>query len=355
MRKDSEPVDELREEYDFSHGVRGKYAARYSEGTNLIEGNLISIEPETAHWRSRSVRYYKGSWPEIQSRLPMFDLKPFTAGSDGDPANPFLQVVMRRPIPSKGRPIPVGVVGDSYTLVPHLEVAKLCHEAVVNMGCSSHELRHEVGLSEMGEWMNLSIYFPSRYGFRDSHNEVIDLRLECFNSVDGSCRLVILFGWFRLVCSNGLVIGDTKIVMRERHGRHLDLGATTRRIDDALRSVETDRRRIKKWEQQRVRIDDVAAWSDEQVSKRWGKKAAARVFHICDSGRDVELAAPFEPGSATEKRVRFLERVPGSPERATTKYDVSQALSFVATRRSNTAERVAWQGAIPSLINSLQA
>ena len=27
---------ELREEYDFSGGVRGKYAARYAEGSNVI-------------------------------------------------------------------------------------------------------------------------------------------------------------------------------------------------------------------------------------------------------------------------------------------------------------------------------
>ena len=38
MRKeaDRDRADELREEYDFSQGVRGKYAARYSEGTNLV-------------------------------------------------------------------------------------------------------------------------------------------------------------------------------------------------------------------------------------------------------------------------------------------------------------------------------
>jgi hypothetical protein len=27
---------EMREDYDFSSGVRGKYAARYAEGTNLV-------------------------------------------------------------------------------------------------------------------------------------------------------------------------------------------------------------------------------------------------------------------------------------------------------------------------------
>ena len=28
--------DEMRAQYDFSGGVRGKYAARYAEGTNIV-------------------------------------------------------------------------------------------------------------------------------------------------------------------------------------------------------------------------------------------------------------------------------------------------------------------------------
>jgi hypothetical protein len=35
--------DELRPEYDFSQGVRGKYAARYRAGTNLV-----LLEPDVA-------------------------------------------------------------------------------------------------------------------------------------------------------------------------------------------------------------------------------------------------------------------------------------------------------------------
>ena len=33
---DTARVDELREEYDFSRGVRSKYAARYGEGANIV-------------------------------------------------------------------------------------------------------------------------------------------------------------------------------------------------------------------------------------------------------------------------------------------------------------------------------
>ena len=45
-KTEDEPDNELRAEYDFSHmrgGVRGKYAERYKEGTNLV-----LLEPDIA-------------------------------------------------------------------------------------------------------------------------------------------------------------------------------------------------------------------------------------------------------------------------------------------------------------------
>jgi len=37
------PRSRLRREYDFSHGVRGKYAARFAAGTNLAR-----LDPDVA-------------------------------------------------------------------------------------------------------------------------------------------------------------------------------------------------------------------------------------------------------------------------------------------------------------------
>ena len=39
----SEEVDDIRPEYDFSGGVRGKYAAQYAAGTNVVR-----LEPDVA-------------------------------------------------------------------------------------------------------------------------------------------------------------------------------------------------------------------------------------------------------------------------------------------------------------------
>jgi hypothetical protein len=34
--KKANKSEEMRAEYDFSHGIRGKYAKKYAQGTNLV-------------------------------------------------------------------------------------------------------------------------------------------------------------------------------------------------------------------------------------------------------------------------------------------------------------------------------
>lgn len=49
MKKSSgRKSDEMRPEYDFSKGVRGKHAARYAEGTNVmvIDPQVLDVFPD---------------------------------------------------------------------------------------------------------------------------------------------------------------------------------------------------------------------------------------------------------------------------------------------------------------------
>ena len=99
--------------------------------------------------------------------LPEFQLKPFSAGPD-EPPNPFQQTVMRKPLSAAERPIPVGIVSHTYSLAPHREVASLCRKGLVDAGIDPSDLRYEIGVSELGEWMNLRIYLPDSYNFVDA-------------------------------------------------------------------------------------------------------------------------------------------------------------------------------------------
>jgi hypothetical protein len=42
-RPESDEPDTMRDEYDFSQGVRGKYAARLAHGTNIVK-----LDPDVA-------------------------------------------------------------------------------------------------------------------------------------------------------------------------------------------------------------------------------------------------------------------------------------------------------------------
>ena len=78
------------------------------------------------------------------------------------------------------------------------------------------------------------------------------------------------------------------------------------------------------------------------------------VLHICRSGSDVAFLEPFDAGKPTVRQVRLLNPVPGAREGVKNLYDVSQALSWIATQRNNADKRLEWQGHVPELIENLR-
>lgn len=320
--------------------------------------NELDSSPElleaSGRWRARDVAYWAGRWDRLSRLVPTFAIEPFKVHPDA-PANPHIKVVVRRPVTVTELPIPVGTVSNSYQLAQHHEVVERCFQGLRLVGVDPVSLKCEVGLTPLGEWMNFRAYFPDSHNYTPRDGKPLGLRLECFNSVDGSSRLVILLGWLRFVCANGLVIGETKAELRDVHDQHLNLDAIPEIIVAGMNVVGSDLQRIKGWEAVEVASASLASWANDKVADKWGKKAACRLFHICNTGNDVELLDPFAKGQATEKPVKPTIEVPGAARPAKTLYDVSQALSWIATQRSNTEERVEWQSAIPELIGSLRA
>jgi hypothetical protein len=90
-----------------------------------------------------------------------------------------------------------------------------------------------------------------------------------------------------------------------------------------------------------------------ELARRLDRKIAG----IFASQHAIEISAgapkPVAPGAATKKPIRYLAPIPGAPDRASTKYDVAQAMSFVATHSKNAEERVARQDEIPRLLARL--
>ncbi|MGR3269812.1 DUF932 domain-containing protein [Thalassococcus profundi] len=313
----------------------------------------VDLTPEQHRWRARDVSYYRGPWNRLKAMIPGFELAPFRLEPDA-PENQHLRMVVRKPVTQTEQAIPIGTVSPSYSLASHSEVADLCFEGLKRCGVKPEEVRPELGLSELGEWMNLRLVLPERFAMQEATGQQTALRLECFNSVDGSSRLVIVFGWLRFVCANGLIIGKTMIQIRERHDGSLALEEIPDRIERAFKTADADRRRRLRLHEVQVEEKALISWVDGPVAKTWGKKAAARILYICRTGRDAEFDDPFAPGEASEKPMRQRDPVPGSAVPARNAFEIMQAMSFVATGRNDALERQRMQREVDQLLEVLK-
>ena len=59
MSKTTKPTNEIRDDYDFSGGVRGKYAARFAEGSNIVVLDPdVAAEFDSAEAVNQALRTY---------------------------------------------------------------------------------------------------------------------------------------------------------------------------------------------------------------------------------------------------------------------------------------------------------
>lgn len=184
-------------------------------------------------------------------------------------ANPHIKAVVRIPRNKDERPIAAGTASNHYTLAQHVDVAKKCFQGITEIGIDPEKLKCELGLSGLGEWMNLRIYFPDKFSHTGRDKNKMALRLECFNSVDRSSRIVILLGWFRFVCSNGLVIGNTKAKLKDVHNQSLNLERIPNLIKSVFPSVDSDTELMRNWEKRIVQPEALKSWVNTTVTDVW--------------------------------------------------------------------------------------
>jgi hypothetical protein len=251
--------------------------------------------------------------------------------------------------------IPVGVVSRNYKLIQHRQVITALAESLEAMRVDAWSLEATLSLTTYGERMALSILLPDeeRFSYQLGTDDGMRLRVECFNSVERSTKLVVMLGWFRFVCLNGLVVGKTVASLRGPHTFQLSLDDVSRIVLDGLGQVERDKATYDAWRRHRVTAAAVQAWVDGALMRKWGTKAAARTYSICLTGEDVDLTAPFEKAPPSQRQRRAIMSVPGAPECAANAMDVAQALSWVAGRRRDLSSRTERRAEIPSLIEDL--
>ena len=151
------------------------------------------------------------------------------------------------------------VTSKHYKLVKHEDVLDAVVQAVEeNPEYGRHE--SSVWLSDNGAKMHTKLRFPDVEFPIDQGGDKVNPTVEIFNSYDGSWALKILFGAFRLVCSNGLVVG--KILMNYRR-KHISEGVNQEKIrmmlGDSLEKFSYQTNLWKSWADRVTTVQDYEA------------------------------------------------------------------------------------------------
>jgi hypothetical protein len=307
-------------------------------------------------WFRSPVTSYKGRMSELRELLPVFERQPFGVfqpTSSSPRSNEYLDAIVRRAMPEDPEPVPVGVVSKSYVLVQHTEVVDAAIDALKVQGIPPESVEAELKMTAYGERIALSIYLPTKYHFIPLDENPLALRVECWNSVDASTRFIILMGWFRFVCENGLIIGVTSLDLHRRHIGDLGLEDFAYFLRSGLRASLEDKENLNRWQGIGVSIHQLATWADDTVRKAWGFKAAARAYHIARCGKDVEIIGAYQGALPSRISVRETVRVPGQPKCCDNKFHVSQVLAWLAKERRDMQEQLERRHEIPALLRPL--
>lgn len=239
------------------------------------------------------------------------------------------RVILREGANRAEAPTLVGIVSKQYQLVQHEEVlGSALTWARENYGIE--QLAIEPRLIDGGRKAVFHIDLGGVLQFSPD-GFPIHLNLVVSNSVDGLRSLRVEMNWLRLVCSNGMMVGVALGSTRKAHRQGLGLSEAFSGLIEKIEQAKVDQQGVIEWAGHAVGVNQIRLLANGAVTKRWGLSAAARLWHICDSGRDARTIPPFKGLPATEQNVRFTGHVPGSPEKAETVFDVAQALSWIAS------------------------
>ena len=241
-----------------------------------------------AKWSSLGVTFHAGHLEAPREQIPRFERRGFgltQPGSDRSTLSRPLNIIVRLPYGEHAHHVPIAVSRD-YVLVQHDDVAASVLRALNGAGMTGDGVEAELCLTEDGERMALSVRLPKAYDIDPGDGHPISPRFECLNSVDGSTGFRALMGWFRLVCCNGLVVGTTQHGLNARHTGAFCVDDVAAVFQAGLGAAESEKEDLARWLGVRLAPEGLARWVEGALKETWGTTAAARAWHIIQSGCD---------------------------------------------------------------------
>lgn len=146
---------------------------------------------------------------------------------------------------------PLSVVSDNYKLIPNNELQK-----------SFETCLQEAGNGYLNYEKTNSMFNPKKliteYRFKDviaepKKGDYVGMNLILENSYDGSFPVGIRLGALRLVCTNGMIVGETYSYIRKKHTQNLEIEDMFKGV---VQSIEMFQNESNVWQ----------AWTEKEIT-----------------------------------------------------------------------------------------
>jgi hypothetical protein len=127
----------------------------------------------------------------------------------------------------------VSVVGSGYQLVQNADVFPQFEDAIRLSALDTNGMERNIATSHGGGRTVVSYTFPE-HRIAVKEDDDVDLTLTVLNSYDTSWKFRVLGGAFRLLCANGMIIGDTFMEYSGKHTASLDTERAIQALDVSL-------------------------------------------------------------------------------------------------------------------------
>jgi len=127
----------------------------------------------------------------------------------------------------------ISVVGKGYNLVQNSDIIPQYERAIARSNLNTEGMIRDVQYSHDGARTVVSYRFPA-HRIAVTEGDEMDLMITVLNSYDGSWKFMSMVGAYRMLCTNGQIIGDSFSSYYGKHTKSLDVDYAINKLEDSL-------------------------------------------------------------------------------------------------------------------------
>jgi hypothetical protein len=154
----------------------------------------------------------------------------------------------------------LGIHGKGYNLLSNAEAFDAFDNALYESQLDLSGIIVKNEIANFGAKSFRTYTFPSHtVQVGRSIEDETQLKLQIINSYDGSTGFSSRVGGFRLLCSNGMVVGNSLMYKSIRHTKSLDIESVISRLNETIDVYLENSQQWQKWSNQRISLYDLEA------------------------------------------------------------------------------------------------